>query len=77
MRKKSTTHIYPGNKKFIDDTARPQSNSGSEFIDTLFESVKSKIVTSEIEDEWIIKTAGSYSSGKKVRKDLLKGKMSS
>jgi hypothetical protein len=71
MQEKITILISSEHKKFIQRHARRQNKSISRFIDDLLASVKRQAMASkEEEDEWINKTAGSYSTGKK---DVLAG----
>jgi len=66
MQEKLTILISSEHKKFIQRHARRQNKSISRFIDDLLASVKRQAMASkEEEDEWINKTAGSYSTGKK------------
>jgi Family of unknown function (DUF6364) len=67
MQEKLTILISSEHKKFIQRHARRQHKSISRFIDDLLASVKRQATASkeEEEDEWIKRTAGSYSTGKK------------
>lgn len=65
MQEKLTILISSEHKKFIQRYARRQNKSISRFIDDLLASVKRQAKEIKEEDEWIKRTAGSYSSGKK------------
>ncbi len=75
MQEKLTILISSEHKKFIQRHARRQNKSISRFIDDLLASVKRQATASkEEEDEWIKRTAGSYSTGKKdVLNAIFKG----
>lgn len=65
MQEKLTILISSEHKKFIKRYARRQNKSISKFIDDLLGSIQRQASEPEEDDEWIKKTAGSYSSGKK------------
>jgi Family of unknown function (DUF6364) len=65
MQEKLTILISSEHKKFIKRYARRQNKSISKFIDDLLGSIQRQANEPEVDDEWIKKTAGSYSSGKK------------
>ena len=76
MQEKLTILISSEHKKFIQCHARRQNKSISRFIDDLLASVKREATASKEEDrdEWVKRTAGSYSTGKKdVLTEIFKG----
>lgn len=74
MQEKLTILISAEHKKFIKRHARQQNKSISKFIDDLLSSVQREAAKAPQKDEWLDKTAGSYSTGKKdILADLFKG----
>ncbi|HEX3935736.1 MAG TPA: DUF6364 family protein [Puia sp.] len=74
MQEKLTILISSEHKKFIKRHARQQNKSMSKFIDDLLSSVQREAGRTPTKDEWLEKTAGSYTSGKKdVLTELFKG----
>lgn len=74
MQEKLTILISSEHKNFIKHHARRQNKSVSKFIDDLLSSVKRQASSQTVKDEWVEKTAGAYSSGKKdVLRELFKG----
>lgn len=74
MQEKLTILISAEHKKFIKRHARKQNKSISKFIDDLLSSVKREASEITDKDEWLDKTAGAYSTGKKdILSDLFKG----
>ena len=74
MQEKITILISAEHKKFIKRHARQQNKSISKFIDDLLSSIQREAARTPEKDEWIEKTAGSYSTGKKdVLAELFKG----
>ncbi|MGC4037443.1 MAG: DUF6364 family protein [Chitinophagaceae bacterium] len=65
MQEKLTILISSEHKKFIKKYARRQNKSVSKLIDDLLSSIKRDAAQIDDKDEWIDKTAGAYSSGKK------------
>ena len=74
MQEKLTILISSEHKKFIKQHAKRQNKSVSKFIDDLLSSVKRQAAHPSPGDEWVEKTAGTYTTGKKdVLKELFKG----
>ena len=74
MQEKLTILISSKHKKFIKHHARRQNKSISKFIDDLLSSVQREVSATEEKDEWLDKTAGAYSTGKKdILAELFKG----
>jgi uncharacterized protein (DUF1778 family) len=71
MQEKLTILISSENKKFIKRHAHQHNKSMSRFIDDLLSSVKRQAPKKLGKDEWIEKTAGSYSMGSRNALDEL------
>jgi uncharacterized FlgJ-related protein len=59
------------NKKFISRNSGQQKKRISKFMDDLLGSIERHTSEPETDDEWIKKTAGSYSSRKKDLQSLI------
>ncbi|WP_153800485.1 DUF6364 family protein [Foetidibacter luteolus] len=66
MQEKLTILISSERKKFIKKHARSQNKSISRYIDDLLASIQRDSGKTQAEtDEWIDKTAGTYTTGSK------------
>jgi uncharacterized protein DUF6364 len=74
MQEKLTILVSAEHKKFIKRYARKHNKSVSKFIDDMLSTIKRQSSVEDSNDEWIDKTAGAYTTGKKdVLKELFKG----